>query len=179
MRKVYLLIIILITLILYKINSFYIAILRNGFNPTNIKILKTGTNINKTEFKIVLIKSKNNPVLVMMEKNKFGLWEVMYTSPDMKCLNNKKEVTNQPIGICWFTPGLKLENNKSEPIILTNYLYYGNNAIKSIKFLPNQIPKNIDIYVEQEGNEYVIYATTKETIDFDIRSILLQLKFIN
>lgn len=116
----------------------------------------------------------------MMQKNKFGIWKVMYTSPNLKLLyNNEKELIKQPIGICWFEPDLKHEYNKSNPMIISHYLYYGNNAIKPINFPPNQIPKNIDIKVEQHGNEYVIYAKSEEPINLDMRSILIQLKCIN
>lgn len=185
-KYLFILILIVIVLILYKLNSFSLAILKIGFNPQNVKILKTGTKINKnhtkinkTEFKVVLLKSKNNIILAMMEKEKLGLWKVMYTSPDLRLLNNnEKEASKQPIEICWYTPSLKLEDNKSTPKIISNHLYYGNNAIKHIEFAPSQIPKNININIEQKGNEYVIYATSEENINLDMRNILLQLKCI-
>lgn len=185
-KFLFMLIIIVIILILYKVNSFNIAILTKGFNPQNVKILKSGTKINKTntkidetEFKVALLKSNNNITLLMMEKNKLGFWKVMYSSNNLKLKDNYgKEIIKQPIEICWYTPDLKIEGDKSVPIIKSNCLYYGNNAIKPIEFLPNQISDKIDIQVEQNQNEYIIYATSEEPIKLDMRTILLQLKYI-
>lgn len=45
-----------------------------------------------------------------------------------------------------------------------------------VSITPNQIPENIDIKIEQQGKEYVIYAKLEEPISLDMHSILIQLK---
>lgn len=57
-------------------------------------------------------------------------------------------------------------------------LYYGNNAIKLIEFLPGQIPENVAIDIRQAGNIYSIhlinFGDPYVLPNIDIYSLLLE-----
>lgn len=170
-------ILILITLCLYKSNSFYFSIKQIGSNPKGVKVLRTGTNMNNNEFRIIAMETKNkNIVLAMAEKNKFGFWKILYTSPDVKLIENN--IIKQPIEIGWCTPLLQTNGVYVKPKIQIHLLYYGKNAIKPIKFSENQIPSNMKVEIEQTGSEYAIYITSEESVNIDMRKILIDSKFI-
>ncbi|SFQ47435.1 hypothetical protein [Caldicoprobacter faecalis] len=189
MKKVYIIVIfILVTGIIvfniFRINSFSLAIKKAGFNPHDIIPLESDFDANGNEIKIIKTSSNRQEiVLVYMVKNKMGFWSVGYWSPYQYPDEESQET--QPVCIGWMKPaGVKWYYINGNKTFETEWhlLYYGNNAIKLIEFLPDQIPDNVAVNIQQAGNEYSIHLIHFGAPDvlnnINMRSILLEAKCI-
>ena len=169
---------------IFRMNSLSLALRKAGFNPYDVKHLESDFDANGDEIKIIKTSSnKQEIVLVYMVKNKMGFWSVGYWAPNQHPDGEPQET--QPVCISWMKPaGIKWYNIDGNTIseIEWHLLYYGNNAIKLIEFLPGQIPDNVAVNIQQAGNEYSIHLIHFGDPDvfnnIDMHSLLLEAKCI-
>ena len=151
---------IVVSLFLYKENSFTLALVSNEFNVKDIDTIYHGFNNNDDEFKVLKTSTKKgNLALIVLTKNKLGIWYLSQTRQ-----NENKGVVN----IGWFGDGgVKRYEYSENPTFFneTHIVYYGKNAISLIKFLPNQIPQNVAFSVRQAGKVYCIHLLARDKSD--------------
>jgi len=181
MKKIHLVILAILILVFVFITitkgSFSITLWRAGFSSANIQTLARSFDDNGNEIKIIKTNSKKNDiVLVYLVKNKFGFWKVGYFTPSS---SNKLAV------IGWMRwSAVRRFKADEDPLFEAEYhkIYYGNNAIKRIEFLPGQIPENVAVSIWQAGKEYYIHLICFGTGDasplnsINIHSLLLKNK---
>lgn len=177
--------IVIIAFGIFRTNSFSFAIRRAGLNPYDVIPLESSIDANGNEFRIIKTSSdKQEIVLAYMEKNRMGFWSVAYYSPPPHP-SEETSWDTKLVSIGWMKPaGIKRYDAAEDPIFETEWhqLYYGNNAIKLIEFLPGQIPDNVAVNIRQAGNEYSIHLIHFGNPDIlnniDMHSLLLEAKCI-
>ncbi|ACM61294.1 hypothetical protein B0S90_2552 [Caldicellulosiruptor bescii] len=181
MKKIHLVILAILILVFVFITiikgSFSITLWRAGFSSANIQTLARSFDDNGNEIKIIKTNSKRSDiVLVYLVKNKFGFWKVGYFTPSS---SNKLAV------IGWMRwSAVRRFKADEDHLFEAEYhkIYYGNNAIKRIEFLPGQIPENVAVSIWQAGKEYYIHLICFGTGDasplnsIDIHSLSLKNK---
>lgn len=156
------------------INSFTFAIWKSGFSTKDIKVLINDKNIDSREYRVVKTSSKKQKiVLLYMEKNRLGVWKILYyTPPEYDFFGNPIDDEVNFNVIWWIKPLFKIENEVAVPSSEFHELYYGNNANKKIEFTNGQIPKDICVEINQQENEYWIHLISNKPINIDIYEIL-------
>lgn len=183
MKKIHIVILAILILVFVYITitkeSFSIALWRAGFSSSNIQTLARSFDDNGNEIKVIKTSSKKHDiVLVYLVKNKFGFWKVGYFTTSS---SNKLAV----IGWMKWSAIRRFKLDEDPLFEAENHrIYYGNNAIKRIEFLPGQIPENVAVSIWQAGKEYYIHLVCFETgkdsplNSIDIYSLLLKNKCI-
>ncbi|CDF58598.1 hypothetical protein [Thermobrachium celere] len=156
------------------INSFTFAIWKSGFSTKDIKVLINDKNIDSREYRVVKTSSKKQKiVLLYMEKNRLGVWKILYyTPPEYDFFGNPIDDEVNFNVIWWIKPLFKIENEVAVHSSEFHELYYGNNANKKIEFTNGQIPKDICVEINQQENEYWIHLISNKPINIDIYEIL-------
>ncbi len=163
--------VLLAAIILLWINNYRLIIAINGLNSRDI--LYSGIDDIGSEYRVIETASNsNNVALAYLSKNKLGIWSLSSSAFYDKS-------TGQLACIGWMKQaGIKRFSSADDPILEIEWhrIYYGENAIKTISFLPGQIPDNIAVNVQQAGNRYSIHLISYESPDklnsIDMKEIL-------
>lgn len=162
---------IILGFILYWGFSFQIALVQSGYRIGDIEVLEHSFDTKDNEFKVIKTSSDKEKIsLVIIKKNRIGIWSISQTRKD----NNKGIVS-----IAWFGDGGAKRYSESEnPIFYdeSHFIYYGTNATKLIEFLPEQIPEDVTVSVNQAGNVYCVHLVSRGKSDIigniDVEALL-------
>lgn len=152
--------VILVAIILLWINNYRLVVAINGLNSRDI--LYSGIDDNGSVYRIIeTVPNRNKIALAYLSKNKLGIWSLSSSA-------SYDKTTGQLASIGWMRQaGIKRFLASDNPIFETEWhrIYYGENAIKAISFLPGQIPGNIAVNIRQAGNQYSIHLISYESPD--------------
>ncbi|KQY84028.1 hypothetical protein ASD24_09540 [Paenibacillus sp. Root52] len=149
-----LLIIAVITLMIIRANSLKLALSWGGYS-TSYSTYHQGYNANQLEYKVIEAGEGDNPILIYLERNRFGFWKILYDSgqtPDAKFAH-----------ILWMNSGgFKKFAFQDDPTFSTewNYLAVGTNAVKQIELSPDWLRPGTAFKIQQTGESYSIYLIT-------------------
>ena len=155
--------------------SFTISLHRSGFTTSDYEEIEHNYDRILGEFKVIQTETKNGQLaIVLMKKDKLGFWNVDYSNKAIDSKSNFIEfsfIRNTSI---------KRYDAMENGIIEHewNYIYFGTDAIQSIRFKPEQIPENIIFNIDQFHNKYCIHLTTYSDPDIigdlDVEKILVE-----
>lgn len=167
------LIIIISVFCIWRHFSLQISLRSSNFSTNAISYIeKMDIDSNGKAFAILRTKTKQGFIaLVHVVKNDLGFWRV----------ERSKVATDQQsyISISWVKGvGARRFSHLDNAIIEKEWHFVGcgNDAMKTIAFLPEQFPENSAINIQQAGSEYIIHQITvsSEATECNIREILEQ-----
>lgn len=165
MKRVYIVSLIGITAaaayIVFSINSLSIALKSKGYSHEYILVLERGFNDNGNEFRIVKTSKGNDLVLVYVEKNNMGFWTAAFTG------GISSPGTNL-VSIGWMkNAGIRRYEADDDPSFSNEWhkLYYGDNAIKLVSIMPEQLPPGVALNIQQTGSDFSIHFISFEKPD--------------
>ena len=157
--------------------SFTISLYRSGFITSDYKEIEHSYDDMHGEFKVIQTETKSGKLaIVLLEKDKFGFWNVAYSfnAPDSQTNLASFFYFRKPIMNSFISPqdyDLRLE---------WNHILYGTNAINLVEFKPGQIPEKVTVNIQQAGNKYwirfITYSGTDTFNPFDTEKIQKLLK---
>jgi hypothetical protein len=170
----FLIVVIIVVAIILRSN-LSMVISRAGFNPSDINILYSGIDNNGERFMVIKTSTiEHKIVLGYLTKNNLGFWSLKYTEGD-------KVQSGHIVSIGWMiNAGFRKYDMTKDSIFVTEWhqLYYGDNAIRFIEFLPGEIPDGVAVNIRQFGKEYCIHLITFNEPDtfnkIDIHKLLLK-----
>lgn len=172
------LIIILLVIVVFFIiraNSFVFALKNEGLTTGDIHTVEEHDyDANGREFKVVQTTSKSGELaLALLTKNQFGFWSV--TQCDVATADKQRD----SVRIGWIQDGGAKRFTHTENAIFEqewHLAYCGANAIKRIEIFPEQMPANVTVNIQQDGELYWIhvisFAEGEVLNDFDLMTIL-------
>ncbi len=162
--------VLLVAITLLWINNYSLVVAINDLKSGDI--VYSGIDDNGNEYRVIEATQRNNMVLAYLSKNKLGIWSLSSSATYDKS-------TGQLASIGWMKEaGIKRFSAADNPIFEMEWhrLYYGEDAIKTISFLPGQIPENVAINIRQAGSQYSIHLISYESPDIlnriDMKEIL-------
>jgi hypothetical protein len=113
------------------------------------------------------------PALALLVRNKIGFWTVENT-----CIANS-DAPDQWVSMAWVLDagGWRFDSaDEGRNHWEWHCAYYGVNAVALVELLPGQIPENVTVNIQQQGNRYWIHVISfeesGENASFDIISLL-------
>lgn len=149
----------LIVFFVLQANSLSFSMRAAGLETDDVKLVEALDIDLDQEFKVLQTEKETGElVLVRMVKNKLGFWEVA----DLNSANSS-ERNNNYVSIAWVKDaGIKRFTHTETPVFEYewHYVYCGYNAKEKIEFLPEQIPNNVTVNIQQAGEYYLIHVVT-------------------
>ena len=113
------------------------------------------------------------PALALLVRNKIGFWTVENT----RIANS--DAPDQWVSMAWVLDagGWQFDSaDGGKNHWEWHFAYYGVNAVALVELLPGQIPENVTVNIQQQGNRYWIHVISfeesGENASFDIISLL-------
>ena len=151
---IFVIILIIVALALMYLNSYSIALMKNGFDSPRTSIIDIGIDDNGKEYRVIKsYDDQQNVKLAYLVKNKVGLW-------NMAIVSDTPSIETGFVKIGWMRVASIKRYGISDdtPVEFEIHaVYCGNNATKLIEIEPEELPPNVTVNVQQAGKAYTLH----------------------
>lgn len=158
--------------IIWRIYSLPIAVYSAGLNNRSISYIEQLDIDIRKQFSVFQTRTKEGKLaLVYATRDAFGFWHI----DRMKCADDAQDYAT----ITWVKGAGTRRFSFLENAIFEHewhFVFSGDNAIKAIEFLPDQLPSNSTVNIQQAGEHYLIHLVvfSEESVALDLREVLIQ-----